>query len=127
MDDLIDAVIDNEWVDIVDCLFSDQEGEYYDACVNENLEKARGLMAQGHFADQTYLWNLYDCDCWLEGCHTKTEFPPISYIVVGNIYLDVLPNKELQNKLIDYGLLPDEEISLYYSDPNNFLKQIDIP
>ena len=109
-EDLTDAILDDSWTDVVNALFSDHEGDYYHACINENLKKAQELFSRGHFADKTFLWNYYACNCRLEGCLEKYGFPPISLLMIGNAYLDLGPNKDLENKLVDYELLPVEAV-----------------
>jgi hypothetical protein len=51
-ENLEQAILDKDWNDILNELFSDEEVEYddsyYEACINENLEEAKRLIALGY-------------------------------------------------------------------------------
>ena len=108
------AVINNNWSDIINELFSDEEVDvddsYYVACYDEDLEEAKRLIAMGYQADNTYLWtlNYIDCECGISGCHEVVMYGPITALISG--FYDKPADIKLITKLVDYGLLSIEDI-----------------
>jgi hypothetical protein len=113
-ENLEQAILDKDWNDILNELFSDEEVEYddsyYEACINENLEEAKRLIALGYQADNTWLWanKRHNCVCGLSECHDGFSDEPI-FTLLAKLF-DVKPDIKLVTKLVDYGLLSIEDI-----------------
>jgi len=70
------------WYDIVTCLFGDDPicKDYYQACINKNLKKAKNEINKGAFAETTYQWeDQFSCNCNCDGCEIRSVHRTFEY------------------------------------------------